>query len=219
MSRQNSSSDLVIGGEPRVDLLPPEVRLARRGAVARRGLIALVFVCLIVVIGGYVLASMHAKGASDDLIAEQAKTTSLLTEQQKYIAVRQATVAIASAEAATRVGDSTEIDWAQVIQQLTANLPGNVTNIVIDSVTPVKAFAQPTVPLASGRIATVTIMVSVPSIPAATEWIGSLASVKGVSGTSITSVQAQGPSTFSVSAVVGINKDALANPLTTKDSK
>ncbi len=219
MSRQNPNADLVIGGEPRVDLLPPEVRVARRGAATRRGLLVLLAVCLLIVVGGYVFASMEATAANNRLTAEQSTTTTLLGEQQKYITVRQVDVGISSAEAATRVGLSTEVDWAKLLGQMTAGLPGSVTGITIESVTPIQSFAQPTIALSTGRIATVNMIVAVSSIPAANEWITSLANIKGVSSTSVSSVQAQDAGVFTVNATIAINKDALMNPLTTKDSK
>ena len=50
---------VVLGGEPRVDLLPAEVLQARRGASSRRGLIVLLVVCLAIVVGGYALSLIH----------------------------------------------------------------------------------------------------------------------------------------------------------------
>lgn len=44
MSKRTERDAVVIGGEPRVNLLPPEVALRKKARSARRGLVALVII-------------------------------------------------------------------------------------------------------------------------------------------------------------------------------
>ena len=89
MSRPSSTqkAELQLGGEPRVDLLPAEVRLARRGAKTRGRLVGLLVVCVLVVVCGYAYASIQASTAQSRLVAEQARTTSSPTASHPTMAL------------------------------------------------------------------------------------------------------------------------------------
>ena len=78
MSRTKKTATAVVGGLPRVDLLPPEVRAERRGGVAvRRAWMGVIGAAAVVgiAVGGATLRSMEAQ---DELIAAQADTQQLL---------------------------------------------------------------------------------------------------------------------------------------------
>jgi Tfp pilus assembly protein PilN len=220
VSSTAAKSALVVGGEPRVDLLPPEVRLARRGAATRRMLLLLLVVCVVLVAGGYFFGTAQVSAANARLEAQQAATTSLLAQQQKYIQVRQVGNSISSAEAASRVGMSTEVDWATFLTSLSNTLPAgsSVNGVTLDSATPTKAFGQATTPLAVARIASVQLIVSVPDLNSAQSWIAGLSGIPGVADVGVSSVQS-GEHGYDVTVLISVSDKVLAHPLNAKVSK
>src|SRR5690554_4082752 len=87
MSNKDTTG-LVVGGEPRIDFLPPEVKAGKRARRTLRSLIALVLAVVVVCAGGYVFASSLAVQAQVALAEEQAKTQALLQEQSQYSEAR-----------------------------------------------------------------------------------------------------------------------------------
>ena len=212
MSAATARGILSLGGEPRVDLMPPEVRLARRGAGARNGLIVLFILVVGAVGGGTVFFTSLAGAAQSRLEAEQAVTTDLLTQQSKYVEVRKVSNAITAAEAAARVGASAEIDWQTFLLQVASTFPGGsaVTGVTIDSASPVVAFAQPTGALSAPRIATALLNVHTKDLPDAKAWIDSVFLVDGVSEVKLASVQS-GNGGYDLTLTVAVDDTVLIN--------
>ena len=188
MSKQ---TELVVGGEPRVDLLPPEIRAARKTTAIRRVmtmiLVGLVLVVAVATAGTSVLAGI----AKSELEAEQAETANLFAQQQQYIEVRQNAQQIATIDAAFRVGNSTLVDWESVSNDLTAAFPAQtaVVALVLESATPLKGALQSSAPLAQDRIATLLYTVYTPTLVESEVWVRSIAPVEGVVDIEAQSVQ------------------------------
>ena len=72
---------LVIGGEPRVHLLPPQVLINRRGKVIRRRLGFGVIVVVVLVAAGFGVASLTLANSQANLLTAQSQTSSILQEQ------------------------------------------------------------------------------------------------------------------------------------------
>ncbi|MBX3088767.1 MAG: hypothetical protein KF742_09755 [Cryobacterium sp.] len=183
MSRDNSrsSSGLVIGAPPKANLLPPEVGAMAKGKIARRNAIALVILAVLVVIAGYAGAAILASSAQSQLDEANARTQSLLLEQQKYSQVSQVKNLLAAAEAARQVGMSTEVDWKTYLDNIQKSLPAGtlVTNVVAETATPLTDFAQPTVPLQGDRIGELTFTATSPSLPDVEAWLRALSELDG----------------------------------------
>jgi Tfp pilus assembly protein PilN len=183
LTRNSSKTNdaLLLGGEPRVDLLPPEVRVERKAKSTRRALVygalAIVLVVLVATGGATVLA-VQSQSA---LATEQARTISLLAQQSKFIKVRQVQQQITLDKAAQQVGDSTEIDWQKYLNSVQATLPANVTinTVNIDSASPLETYAQSTAPLQGARVATLSFSASSPTLPEVPTWLTALASLPG----------------------------------------
>ena len=158
MTRANKNAALVIGGAPRVDLLPPEVRADRRAGVAVRRVWMGVIGVAVVVAVGVGAASLHAMQASDALMTAQGETQSLLLEQGKYGEVRNTQNEVDLITAAQAVGGASEIAWPDFLGKIQATLPAGVgvVTISIDQMTPLLDYQQPTAPLQGARVATVT---------------------------------------------------------------
>lgn len=179
--RRTAGGELVIGGRPRVDLLPTEVLADRRSKRIVRRMWAGVLLVVVVVGIGAAAASLYAGQANDDLTDAQNQTLSLLQQQAQYKDVREAESGTALREAAQAVGGATEIDWKAYLGSVQSSLPSGVaiTGVAIDSASPLESYAQADAPLQGQRIATLTIDAESPTLPSVPQWLDS---VKGLTG-------------------------------------
>ena len=111
-SRTVGKAPLVVGGQPRANLLPPEIILKRKQLKTRRALRA-----------GVVLVAHRHRGraasatfgvasvAQVQLAAAQQTQAELVAEQGEYSEVREVQDTIATITAGQLVGASTEIAW------------------------------------------------------------------------------------------------------------
>ncbi|MEN2736637.1 hypothetical protein ABCS02_02500 [Microbacterium sp. X-17] len=196
--------------EPRADLLPPEVKTARRhDAIARRLVLALVIVIIIVAgaIGGSTFLALQA-GSS--LSAAQQQTVSLTQQQQKYVGVRQVQSQIALTKAAQEVGASTEVDWTAFLTKVRGTIGGglSLSGITIDSASPLAAYQQSAVPLEGSRVATVTIDVRATSLDEVSAWLAQLAALPSVADVSPGSITLD-QSGYTASAIMHLDASAF----------
>jgi Tfp pilus assembly protein PilN len=181
MSRQPKEEQLIVGAEPRVDLLPPEVLKARAAKATRRRLGFGVIASVIVVVLGVGATFALNVQASIDLLSAQARTADLILEQGEYSEVTKVQYHLDLATAAQQVGASTEIAWKSYLEQVQATLPASVTidTVTIDSASPVALYAQPTAPLQGARMATVSFSAKSSVLPDVPAWLRSLATLPG----------------------------------------
>lgn len=172
---------LVIGGEPRVDLMPPEIYKERAEKVARRRLILGVLGVLVVTLAGSAGATAMSLGAQVQLAFEQSRTPGIVAEQAKYVEVRTVQGQVDQVKAAQQVGVSTEIDWKKYLEGVQAILPPSVAiqSVAITSASPLAIYAQPTAPLQGPRVATVTFEATSLVLPEVPAWLTSLATLPG----------------------------------------
>jgi Tfp pilus assembly protein PilN len=212
VSRLAKSDVLKVGGEPRVDLLPPELLAQRNAAVNRRRLGLGVVLVIAVVLGGVVLASFQALQAQANLAVEQSRAQTLLVQQKKYVEVRKVQDEVSSLKAAQQVGTSTEIDWKNYLTAVQATLPANVTIdiVTIDSATPLLPYGQSTVPLQGVRVATLSFTANSPTLPEVPAWLDSLASLPGFTDASPGSVTRDASGNYTVDITMHINQAAFS---------
>jgi Tfp pilus assembly protein PilN len=172
---------LVIGGPPRADLLPPEIKHGEKLRSQRRGLVALLILVLVVVVGGYVGATYLSQQSANVLTAANAETAQLQADQVQYAKVSQANAQIAAATAARRAATTTEIDWKSEIADVVATLPSGstLTSLTVLSGTPGSPLASPSSPLEGNRVAELSLTVSTSDIPDTAKWIRDLATLDG----------------------------------------
>ncbi len=181
MIRAAKNDVLVMGGEPRVDLLPPEVHKERAARVVRRRLgLGVVGVVAVMLVAGGAATALSVQ-AQFQLAYEQSLTPGLVAEQSKYVEVRKIQGEVNKVEAAQQVGVSTEIDWKKYLEGVQAILPTSVTieTVAVDSATPLAIYTQPTAPLQGPRVATVTFTAKSPVLPDVPTWLTSLATLPG----------------------------------------
>ena len=219
MSGDKSKETLVIGGEPRVDLLPLEVRKERKATVTRRRLALSVVGLLAIVIAGSVAASALSLQAQTRLADEQARTASLLVEQSEYIEVRNVQDQVTLVEAAQQVGSSTEIDWKKYLENVQTTLPAGVTidAITVDSASPLAIYDQPTLPLQGARVATVGFTATSAVLPDVPTWLNALATLPGFADALPSSANLdEATNTYKVNITMHINDAAFSKRFATE---
>jgi len=172
---------VVVGGVPVVDLLPPEVRAERRAGVAVRRTwmgVAGAAAVVAIAVGAATASGITAQG---DLEAAQAETQQLLVEQGRYTEVRDVQADIDRLVAAQGVGGSTEIIWRDFLTDLQGTLPDgvSVTTITLDQASPVEDYAQADSPLQGARVGTLTFTAESATLPSLPEWLDGLATLPG----------------------------------------
>lgn len=158
---------LVVGGESRIQLLPPEIAARSKTRSTRRALAGVVVIACLISAGGYTLSTVAATRSAAELSLEQNTTTVLLRQQSQYAEVTQVESLVTAATAARQVGTSTEIMWADYLGSVMAVLPAgsDLIGVSVDSATPLQYLTQSTAPLQGERVATIALQLSVQSMP------------------------------------------------------
>lgn len=219
MSRNVVHEDLVLGGEPRVDLMPPEVLHRRKAKATRLALGFGVVGLLMLVLAGAAGASILANQAQANLLADQTRTTELLAEQTEFTEIRTLQAQVDLAKAAQRVGASTEVDWKAYLESVQGTLPDGVTiqSVTVDSATPISAYEQPTAPLQGARIATVIFSATSPTLPDVPAWLNGLATLTGFADALPGSVTLDDvTNVYTVAITMHINEAAFAQRFETE---
>ncbi|GAA3895813.1 hypothetical protein GCM10022381_41660 [Leifsonia kafniensis] len=219
MSRTTKADILIVGGEPRVDLLPPEVREERKARVVRRRLglsVAGALVLVIAATGGATALSLQAQVALSD---EQTRTTQLLQEQNQYVEVRTVQQEVSLVQAAQQVGVSTEINWKTYLEAVQAILPASVVidTVEVDSASPIALFVQPTAPLQGPRVATVKFTAKSAVLPDVPTWLTALKTLPGYADALPGSVGLDAATgTYTVDITMHVNDAAFAKRFETE---
>jgi hypothetical protein len=213
---KSKQQGISVGGESRVDLLPPEVRIARKGRVIHRRLGFLVFLVIFLMIGGIALVRAQATQARANLSIEVANSASLLMQQRKFGQVEKVQSEIISIQTAQQIGTSTEINWEQYLTSVQAPLPPNVTldTVNIDSATPFAPYTQATAPLQGSRIATLSFTAKSSTLPEVPAWLNALTTLPGYADASPGSVTRNDGGTYSVNITMHINQAAFTHRFT-----
>lgn len=213
MSRKNA---IVLGGEPRVFLLPPEAAVREKARGMRR-LSVLLLVLLIVMVGaGYGWAFYKNSDAQTALATSQAQTQSLVTQRQKYAEATTVASLVSGVAESKTLGSSTEVLWADLISAVRASLPAGV---LIESATmkaraPWEPELTPAGPLRQPRVATLSFVISSPTILDATEIVRALVNVPGFADATPDSVS-QADGIYSTTVTLNVSEKALANRFAT----
>jgi hypothetical protein len=212
MSRASQELDLILGGEPRVNLLPPEVAEQARDRLLRRKLLLATAGTVVLVLLGIGGAGVYTTSSTMQLADAQAETANLVAEQGQYVAVRQVQAQVDTAHAARAVGGWTEIDWKAYLQGVRGALPADVgiDAVSVDSTSPLTAYAQPTAPLQNARVATLTVTLASPGLPTVPQWLEQLQALPGIADATAGSITAVENGGYTVLVTMNINADAFS---------
>jgi type II secretory pathway pseudopilin PulG len=225
-ARAKPEAVLVVGGVPRADLLPPEIKASERARAQRRGLVVIVVIIVLVVAAGYAGASFVAQKSADALTAANLETTAILQQQAQYAEVQKANSAILTTKAARAQAFATEIDWKTEIAAIVATLPSGsqLSALGVTSSTPTTPLDAPSSPLEGARVAEVQLTVTSSGIPDSAKWIRDLSSLKGfvdATPTSIATSNDAGATATEITTVVTLhlNSDVYWNRFAPKATK
>lgn len=204
-------SSLVLGGEPRVDLLPPEVRQNERAAATRKLFGIMIVVAVVVMAAGTGLGVLRTMDADSGLAAEQATAAAKALEKTKYLEATTLNSLVAATKEARTVGTSTEVLWANLYNQIAVSLPSGVS-IVSTTMTGTAPWAQST-PIGGimrgDRVAGVALVVASASVIDQTALVRSFAAIPGYANASISSV-VQAKDVYSMTISLDLSKAALS---------
>ncbi|TFD05866.1 MULTISPECIES: hypothetical protein [unclassified Cryobacterium] len=213
MSAQNADHDPIIGGEPRVDLLPPEVTAEQKGRRLRRALAVAVVAVVIATGSGIAAATWEAERSQASLAVVQARTTELLAAQGEYIEVRRAQEEVDATLAARRLAASVDIDWTAYLQQIRARLPGDVVigAVTLDAGSPWAPYLQATAPLQPHRVAAINLTLTSATLPSIPDWLDAMATLPGYADSAPTRVALLDSGAYEVSLTLHVNGEAFSN--------
>lgn len=219
MSRPVAAAGLVLGGEPRVELLPPEVAQQEKARGMRRLSAIAVVVVLILVLGGYGLATLQSAQAQADLTAAQARTSVIQAERAKYSKVTTTAQLIGDIQTARTLGASTEILWPDLMAAIRSSLPAGVfiQSATMKGRAPWDAALTPGGPLRQPRIATLTLVISSPNIFDATAIVRSLVNVPGFADATPDTVSGTSGG-YTTTVTLNVNEKALSGRFAAKDA-
>jgi hypothetical protein len=221
MSRVDTD-ELVLGAEPRVHLLPPEVMAGQRSKALRRVIAGAVVGVLVLLGVGTAAATWNAHQASQRLLAAQSRSDNLLASQLEFASVLQVQAAVDAAVAARQLGTAAEIDWKEYLDDIRGLLPADATidSVTIDSTSPLVPYAQATVPLQASRVATVNLTVSSPGLPAVPDWLESFRELPGYADSAPDTITRTDTGGYAVTLILHVNADAylgrFADPIEVK---
>jgi hypothetical protein len=202
---------LVLGGEPRVILLPPEFALADKARTMRRYSILGLVLLLVIVGGGYAYASYRSFFAGEALATTKAQSRSIVVEQKKYSEATSIARLVSGIGQAEALGGSTEVLWAGLIETVRSSLPAGtlLDSAVMKGRAPWEAELAPAGPLRQPRVATLSIVITSPSILDATTIVRSLVQVPGFADATLDSVTVK-DGVYNTTVTLNVNAEALS---------
>jgi hypothetical protein len=202
---------LVVGGQPRANLLPPEIILKRKQLKTRRALRAGVLLVAVATAAACVLTFGVASVAQVQFGLAQQTQQGLVLEQSEYQEVSDVQDTIDTIVAGQQVGGSTEINWRSYLTLLEGTLPAGVVldTVKIESGTPMAAFVQSDAPLQGARVAALSFTVNSPTLPSIPDWLRSMADLPGFVDAIPGNVKgAEG--SYAVDVVLHVNAEAFS---------
>ncbi|PVU81098.1 fimbrial assembly protein [Cellulomonas sp. WB94] len=180
---KNAGPTLIGVSLPQVNLLPPEVRAKRGLKVLKRWLGVSLLATLVLCVLAYGVSLMSAAAAQSDLVTAQDETARLQKEQQQYAEVPLVLNALANAKAARTLGMSTEVQWKNYLDAITAVMPAGVSleTITVTGATPMTAAAAPGSVLQSASVGQIQFSGRIDTLPDTAAWIDALNAVPGFS--------------------------------------
>ncbi|MEO8094348.1 MAG: hypothetical protein ABI632_05360 [Pseudolysinimonas sp.] len=180
-SRTVGRAPLVVGGQPRANLLPPEIILKRKQLKTRRALRAGVVLVAIVTVAGCVATFGVSSVAQVQLALVQQQQSALVIEQAGYQDVRDVQLTISTIQAGQQVGSSTEVNWRGFITEIQNTLPSGVTlqTVKVESGTPMVVFTQSDAPLQGVRVGSISFTATSKTLPSIPDWLRALDGIPG----------------------------------------
>jgi Tfp pilus assembly protein PilN len=212
LGRPAVDASLILGGMPRVHLLPKEVGDGQKSRALRRRLLAGLAIVIVLAILATVGATFALFTANAQLANEQSRSSLLALSRAKYGDVTTLQGQVDQITSAQPIAATDEILWAPYLESIKATLPAGTTITAFTAETAVPAVAPTatTDTLTPAHIADVKITADSPQQPIS-DWLDNLAKMKGFVAAmpgSVTLVEESGHYTVEVDLL--INSDALS---------
>ena len=210
--RSNGRAPLVVGGQPRANLLPPEIVLKRKQLKTRRSLRVGVVLVAIATAAACVLTFGVSSVAQVQLQLTQQAQNALVIEQAKYQEVRDVQSTIETITAGQEVGASTEVNWRDFINALQKKLPSGVRVLTVKAATgtPMTAYEQSDAPLQGLRVGSISFTATSKALPSIPDWLRGLAEIPGYVDAIPGSVKQEDGGGYTVEVLMHFNQDALS---------
>lgn len=208
LGRPSADASLILGGMPRVRLLPREVGEGQKTRTLRRRLLAGLVIVVVLAILSTVAATLVLFTSNAQLASEQSRSTLLAASRVKYADVTKLQSQVDQIVTSQPLADAGEILWAPYLQEIQASLPAGTTITAFTAST--ATATSVTNALTPTHIADVKITADSPQQPIS-DWLDNLAKVKGFVAAlpgSVTRVETTGHYTVEVDLLV--NSDALS---------
>ncbi len=178
---------VILGAEPRANLLPPEVRQAHQARMVRRFLALLVVVTLLFVGGGFGAAAFRGVQAQGGLDNANARTAQLQKEKLSYAEATSLSNLVKTVKAAREVAVSREVMWNTYYDAIAGVMPAGVTMISSTMLgqIPWEAEMGPVSPLRVPRVAQINFVLSSKNVIDQTSVVRNLESIGGFGDVSV----------------------------------
>lgn len=208
-AKSNARGALIVGGFPKISLLPPETRSAGRLRSVKTTL-ALLLILVLGGVGGAVYWAMtEAQAAQDRLDAENARSTELLQAQTEFGELTTTRVLVDTLEEAQRVVTVMEVDWLRLYRSLSSVIPrgGELVSFGVSSNSPMSPFAMAQSPVAVEAMGSVSFTVETPSLIESALFVQALDTIPGYAWSQVDTVADDG--SVRISGVVYFTTELL----------
>lgn len=203
-------------GGPRVDLLPPIVEVRRKQNATLRllmlGLVGIAAIAIVASLAVWVLATVAERGLAD----EQARTATLLQEQNTFTDVIAVKSQLGDYDQARMAALYADTDWARIMRELDAAMPAGVS-IESESIT-IKGLISDNAaaPTADGSVAIdapgvieILFSATAPTFDSPTPLLNALAGLTGYVSANVSAVSNTGEQGYTINGGVQLDARAL----------
>jgi Tfp pilus assembly protein PilN len=198
---------------PRVDLLPPEIRVARRLRNVQTGMLAGVAAAVLVVGGLWLVADAEVQREQENLATAESRQVQVQKQVHSLAEVDRVYREVAARQALLSTAMGSEVQWSGYLNDLALRIPPGVWLSSI-GVTPSAAPTGKAAASSAARVATISFSGSARSHNDVAVWLESLARQRGyVDAYFTTSSESSsgGTKTVTFSSSVSVTSEALSN--------
>jgi hypothetical protein len=209
---RRGAQGIVLGAEPRANLLPPEVRQSDRARSVRRIFVMLVILTVVVVSGGYAASAFRAAQAQGGLDVANARTLTLHQEMAKYAEATSLSKLVKTVTSAQEVAGSKEVLWDTYYDAIVSLLPAGVTLVSGTMVGqfPWDAAMRVNGPLREPRVATISFVLSSANIIDETTVVRRLSELGGFGDASADTLTLIVDEDYSLAVTLNLSSEALS---------
>ncbi|GAB3598976.1 hypothetical protein GCM10027586_01410 [Kineococcus gypseus] len=198
----------------RVDLLPRDFEVARRGRLLRAGL----GVALAGVVGfaatAYAVTAGHVDAANQSLATEQTRTAQLQAEQAPYAEVPAVIAQVEAVRAVQSELAASDVPWYAYLDQLAAGAPEDLQMTSVELASSSAAEQLPVAAAADGSIVPTVGLLTVTgetiSQDKVADWMDQVAGIDGLSNPVLTtSTRAEDTGVITFTATATVTGDAV----------